>query len=238
MKRYIPKELEPKWQQIWEETNLYKVTEKSGTRKSYVLDFFPYPSGATMHVGHVRNYVISDALARYRRLKGENVLHPMGWDAFGLPAENYAIKTGISPRVATDQNKATFKRQLMSVGMGYDWSRELDSTDPNYYRWTQWFFQLLYKRGLAYQQEAEQWWCETDQTVLANEQVEAGKCWRCGNLVTKKLLKQWFFKITDYADEILDATDGLDWTEAVKASQRAWIGKSTGAEIEFEIENS
>ncbi len=236
MKRYDPKTIEPKWQQIWAETKLYEVHEDSDKPKSYVLDFFPYPSGVAMHVGHVRNYTISDALSRYRRLKGENVLHPMGWDAFGLPAENFAIKTGISPRQATDQNKAMFKQQLMKMGMSYDWTRELDSTDPKFYRWTQWFFTFLLERGLAYQKESEQWWCETDQTVLANEQVEAGRCWRCHNLVTKKTLKQWFFKITDYADRLLADLDDIDWPEGIKTMQRNWIGRSSGARATFAIE--
>ena len=204
MQRYNPKDIETKWQQVWEESRIYRASDDSSKPKKYILEYFPYPSGAAMHVGHVRNYTIGDALARFNRMNGYNVLHPMGWDAFGLPAENYAIKTGISPRQAIDQNTARFKEQLMQMGFSYDWSREIDSTDPNYYRWTQWFFLLLFRKGLAYQKESLQWWCATDKTVLANEQVEAGLCWRCGNKVEKKLLKQWFFKITDYADRLLD----------------------------------
>lgn len=235
MQRYNPKDIETKWQQSWEESKIYQASDDSSKPKKYILEYFPYPSGAAMHVGHVRNYTIGDALARFSRMNGYNVLHPMGWDAFGLPAENYAIKTGISPRQAIDQNTARFKEQLMQMGFSYDWSREIDSTDPNYYRWTQWFFLLLFKKGLAYQKESLQWWCDTDKTVLANEQVEAGLCWRCGNPVQKKLLKQWFFKITDYAERLLNDLDDLDWSEAIKSMQRNWIGRSQGAEINFSV---
>ena len=235
MQRYNPKDIETKWQQVWEESRIYQVRDDDSKPKKYILEYFPYPSGAAMHVGHVRNYTIGDAVARFSRMNGYNVLHPMGWDGFGLPAENYAIKTGISPRQAIDQNTARFKEQLIQMGFSYDWSREIDSTDPNYYRWTQWFFLLLFRKGLAYQKESLQWWCETDKTVLANEQVEAGLCWRCGNKVAKKLLKQWFFKITDYADRLLDDLDDLDWSDAIKAMQRNWIGRSKGAEISFAV---
>jgi len=235
MQRYNPKDIEPKWQAQWEADKIYRAIDDSPKPKKYILEYFPYPSGAAMHVGHVRNYTIGDVLARYSRMQGNNVLHPMGWDAFGLPAENYAIKNKISPRVAIDQNTTRFKEQLMQMGFSYDWSREIDSTDPTYYRWTQWFFLLLFKKGLAYQNENLQWWCPVDKTVLANEQVEAGRCWRCGNLVEKKSLKQWFFKITDYADRLLDDLDDLDWSEAIKSMQRNWIGRSSGAEITFAV---
>ena len=240
MQRYNPKDIESKWQQTWADSKIYQANDDSDKPKKYILEYFPYPSGAAMHVGHVRNYTIGDALVRFNRMNGYNVLHPMGWDAFGLPAENYAIKTGISPRQAIDQNTARFKEQLIQMGFGYDWSREIDSTDPNYYRWTQWFFLLLFKKGLAYQKESLQWWCPHDKTVLANEQVEAGLCWRCSNKVEKKLLKQWFFKITDYADRLLDDLDDadLDWSEAIKAMQRNWIGRSKGAEVDFAITES
>lgn len=238
MQRYNPKDIETKWQLAWEDSKIYQADDESDKPKKYILEYFPYPSGAAMHVGHVRNYTIGDALARFNRMNGYNVLHPMGWDGFGLPAENYAIKTGISPRQAIDQNTARFKEQLKQMGFSYDWSREIDSTDPAYYRWTQWFFLLLFKKGLAYQKESLQWWCPTDKTVLANEQVEAGLCWRCGNQVEKKLLKQWFFKITDYADRLVDDLDDLDWSEAIKSMQRNWIGRSKGAEIRFEIAES
>lgn len=238
MKRYNPSAIEPKWQKIWDETGIYKASPEKKKEKNYILDFFPYPSGAAMHVGHVRNYTISDALARFARQRGQNVLHPMGWDEFGLPAENYAIKTGVSPQESVKKNTAHFKKQLMQMGIGIDWSREFGSSDPSYYKWTQWFFTLLFERGLAYQKESLQWWCDTDKTVLANEQVEAGRCWRCGNPVTKKPLKQWFFKITDYADRLVDDLDGIDWSDAIKSMQRNWIGRSKGAEVDFGVKDT
>ncbi len=238
MKRYNPKDLEPKWQKTWASNETYKTGEDPSKPKQYVLEFFPYPSGAAMHVGHVRNYAIGDAVSRYKRMTGHNVLHPMGWDGFGLPAENYAIKTGISPRQAIDQNTGMFKQQLTQMGFDYDWSREIDSTQPEYYKWTQWFFLMLFKKGLAYQQESLQWWCPVDKTVLANEQVEAGLCWRCGNQVIKKPLEQWFFKITDYADRLVADLEDLDWSESIKSMQRNWIGRSKGAEIDFAVDGS
>jgi leucyl-tRNA synthetase len=238
MQRYNPKEIEPRWQKKWAEEDLYKATEDPKKPKRYVLEYFPYPSGAAMHVGHVRNYTIGDVIARFYRMQGYNVMHPMGWDAFGLPAENYAIKTGISPRQAIQENTAKFKQQLTQMGFSYDWSREIDSSDPGYYKWTQWFFKLLFERGLAYQKESLQWWCPFDKTVLANEQVENGRCWRCGHDVEKKALKQWFFKITDYADRLSEDLDKLDWSDAIKAMQRNWIGKSRGAEIDFPVADS
>lgn len=238
MKRYNPAEIEPKWQKKWEEDGIYRATEDPTKPKRYVLEYFPYPSGAAMHVGHVRNYTIGDAMARFYRMQGYNVMHPMGWDAFGLPAENYAIKNNISPKQAIAENTGKFKQQLMQMGFSYDWSREINSSDPKYYKWTQWFFKLLFERGLAYQKDSLQWWCDFDKTVLANEQVEAGRCWRCGNPVTKKALKQWFFKITDYADRLSDDLDKLDWSDAIKSMQRNWIGKSTGAEVDFAVDGS
>jgi leucyl-tRNA synthetase len=238
VKRYNPKEIEPRWQQMWAESKIYEASDDSDKPKRYVLEYFPYPSGAAMHVGHVRNYTIGDALGRHARMNGFNVLHPMGWDAFGLPAENYAIKTGISPQQAVAQNVERFKQQLTQMGFGYDWSREINSTDPNYYRWTQWFFLLLHKRGLAYQAESLQWWCPVDKTVLANEQVENGQCWRCGSVVEKKALKQWFFKITEYADRLAKDLDDVDWSDSIKHMQRNWIGRSSGAEIEFKIDST
>lgn len=236
MHRYNPKDIEPRWQAKWEADKIYQATEDPAKLKKYILEYFPYPSGAAMHVGHVRNYTIGDVMARYNRMAGFNVLHPMGWDAFGLPAENYAIKTGVSPRQAIDDNTAKFKKQLNQMGFSYDWSREIDSTDPKYYKWTQWLFLLLFKRGLAYQQESLQWWCPVDKTVLANEQVEAGHCWRCGSLVEKKSLKQWFFRITEYADRLEKDLDDVNWSDSVKAMQRNWIGRSTGAEVEFKLQ--
>ncbi len=238
MKRYNPKEIEPRWQQQWADSKIYEASEDPAKPKRYILEYFPYPSGAAMHVGHVRNYTIGDVVARHARMQGMNVLHPMGWDAFGLPAENYAIKTGISPQQAIAENTGKFKQQLTRMGFSYDWSREFASSDPEYYRWTQWFFLLLHKRGLAYRQESLQWWCPVDKTVLANEQVEAGRCWRCGSEVEKKALKQWFFKITDYADRLAKDLDDVDWSESIKSMQRNWIGRSEGAEVEFPVEGS
>lgn len=236
MKRYNPSEIEPKWQKTWADTKLYEATEDPAKEKKYVAGMFPYPSGAGLHVGHVRNYSIVDVIARYNRQRGYNVMNPIGWDTFGLPAENYAIKTGTPPAVSTLENIKSFKNQFLRIGMSIDWSRELNTTDPEYYRWTQWIFKKLFERDLAYQAEREQWWCPVDKTVLANEQVEAGKCWRCGNDVEKKLMKQWFFRITAYADELLDNVDELDWPEGIKAMQKNWIGRSVGAEVDFKLD--
>jgi leucyl-tRNA synthetase len=238
MRRYNPKEIEPKWQKIWSESGIYKATEDKRQPKRYVLEYFPYPSGAAMHVGHVRNYTIGDAMSRFRRMQGDNVLHPMGWDAFGLPAENYALKNGISPQKAVAKNVERFKKQLTQMGFSYDWSREINSTDPKFYKWTQWFFLLLYKRGLAYQKEALVNWDPVEKTVLANEQVVDGRGERSGALVEKKALKQWFFKITDYADRLDEGLMDLDWSVSLKAMQHNWIGKSRGAEIKFEVDGS
>lgn len=238
MKRYNPKEIEPKWQQKWLNDQTFQVVEDPSRPKKYIIDMFPYPSGAAMHVGHVRNFTISDVLSQFHRQKGYNVMHTMGWDTFGLPAENYAIKTGTPPAETTKANIANFKHQLQSLGMSYDWSREINTSDPNYYKWTQWIFTRLFAQGLAYQKESPQWWCPVDKTVLANEQVENGKCWRCGNQVVKKNLKQWFFRITAYADQLLDNIDDLDWPEKIKTQQRNWIGRSQGAEITFKVEDS
>lgn len=188
-----------------------------------------------MHTGHAFSYSIVDALARFYRQQGHNVLNPMGWDTFGLPAENYAIKTGTAPSVVTTQNIANFKRQFTRMGVSIDWDREINTSDPEYYRWTQWIFTKFFERGLAYQKESLQWWCPVDKTVLANEQVEGGHCWRCGSLVEKKSMKQWFFKITDYADALLEEIEDLDWPQKIKTAQTNWIGKSVGAEIEWEV---
>lgn len=237
MKRYNPKEIEPKWQKFWQDNKTYQTSEDSTKPKRYVLEYFPYPSGAAMHVGHVRNYTIGDATSRFNRMRGHNVLHPMGWDAFGLPAENYAIKTGISPQQTIKDSTTKFKKQLMQMGFDYDWSREINSSDPDYYKWTQWFFLLLHKRGLAYRKESLQWWCPVDKTVLANEQVENGHCWRCDSIVEKKSLPQWFFKITDYADRLIEDLEDLDWSDSIKSMQRNWIGKSKGAEVDFKIDD-
>lgn len=237
MKRYNPKAIETKWQKVWESTSLYKANDKSTKQKYYALSFFPYPSGIGLHIGHTRNFTITDVMARYKRMTGHEVLHPMGWDSFGLPAENYAIKTGISPQQSTKENTDNFRRQCKRLGLSIDWDREFGSTDPAYYKWTQWFFLLLYKRGLAYQKESEQFWCNICKTVLANEQVVNGCCWRHEDTpVTKKKLKQWFFKITDYADRLLEEIEDLDWPESVKLMQRNWIGKSVGAEVDFKTD--
>jgi len=235
MREYDFHSIEPKWQNIWEAEKAYRTEDRSDKPKLYCLDYFPYPSGDGLHVGHCRNYIPTDVISRYYRMKGFNVLHPMGWDAFGLPAENEAIRLKKSPREITRRNTANFKRQLKLLGTSYDWEREINSSDPEYYRWTQWFFLLLYKRGLAYEKESEQWWCPHCKTVLANEQAKDGKCWRCGTPVEKKKLKQWFFKITDYADRLADDLDTVDWPERIKIMQRNWIGKSIGADVVFDV---
>lgn len=236
MNRYDPSSIEPKWQKIWADDARYKAPDTSDKPKFYVSGMFPYPSGAGMHTGHFFEHSIVDAVARFRRSLGHNVMYPMGWDSFGLPAENYAIKTGKAPAVTTKENIASFKNQLTRVGASIDWSREINTTDPEYYKWTQWVFTKLFERGLAYQKESLQWWCPVDKTVLANEQVEGGKCWRCGNEVVKKSMKQWFFKITEYADALLDEIPDLNWPDKIKAAQTNWIGKSKGAEILFEVD--
>lgn len=240
MRRYNPKELEPKWQKIWEDKATYQPDLSSDKPKYIGFGMFNYPSGAGIHVGHVRNYTIPDVVTRAKRQQGYESYQPVGWDSFGLPAENFAIKTGISPQESTNRAIAKYHKQYRAMGWAVDWSKEINTTDPEYYRWTQWIFTKLFEHKLAYQKESAQWWCEQCMTVLADEQVLAGKCWRHDSdddpLVTKRSLKQWFFKITDYADEILEATDTLDWTQSVKASQKSWIGRSEGAEITFEVE--
>ena len=235
MKRYNPQEIEKKWQGIWEETKPFVATEDKNSPKTYLAEMFPYPSGYGLHVGHIRNFTIVDIIARFHSQLGENILRTFGYDTFGLPAENYAIKSGVSPQEATATNIKNFHRQLNRLGYYIDWDRQVNTSDPEYYRWTQWCFLQLYNAGLAYQAESYQWWCPVDKTVLANEQVEAGHCWRCGSDVEKKKMKQWFFKITAYADELLDEIDDLDWPEKIKTMQKNWIGRSEGAEIDFPI---
>ncbi len=235
MTRYNPSEIEPKWQKQWADDNRYKAVDFDERQKFYISCMFPYPSGAGMHTGHAMEHAVVDSIARFQRAHDRNVLNPMGWDAFGLPAENYAIKTGTAPAVVTKENIANFKNQLTRMGVSLDWSRELNTSDPEYYKWTQWVFTKFFERGLAYQKESLQWWCPVDKTVLANEQVEGGKCWRCGTIVEKKSMKQWFFKITDYADALLEEIDDLDWPQKIKTAQINWIGKSEGAEIEFNL---
>ncbi len=238
MKRYNPSEIEPKWQQTWEDQKVNEVVVDDTKEKVYVSGMFPYPSGAGMHTGHAFSYAIVDAIARFHRQHGRNVLNPMGWDTFGLPAENYAIKTGTAPAVVTAQNIANFKKQFKRMGVSIDWSREINTSDPEYYRWTQWIFTKLFERGLAYQKESLQWWCPVDKTVLANEQVEGGHCWRCGSIVEKKSMKQWFFRITNYAEQLLEEIPALDWPQKIKTAQTNWIGKSQGAEIEFALDTT
>ena len=235
MDRYEPLKIEEKWQKIWEEEKPYKAETVEGVPKMYIAEMFPYPSGAGLHVGHVRNFTIVDALTRFYEQQRLNVMRPFGYDTFGLPAENYAIKTGRSPKDVTAENVANFRKQAKRLGYAIDWDREINTSSPEYYKWTQWCFLQLYKKGLAYQKESYQWWCPVDQTVLANEQVENGCCWRCGHEVEKKKMKQWFFKITEYADELLDEVDALDWPDKIKTMQKNWIGRSSGAEIEFAI---
>lgn len=233
--KYAPHDIEAKWQKYWEENKTFKVEIDKNKPKSYVLEMFPYPSG-NLHMGHVRNYSIGDVIARFRTMKGYDVLHPMGWDSFGMPAENAAIKHGIAPKKWTLENIANMTRQLKQLGLSYDWDREVATCKEDYYKWTQWFFELFYKRGLAVKKESAVNWCDTCNTVLANEQVIDGKCWRCDHTVQKKNLSQWFFKITDYADELLKDLDLLEgWPERVRTMQRNWIGRSEGLEFTFEI---
>jgi leucyl-tRNA synthetase len=236
--KYDPREIEPKWQRIWEEQRIFYVSEDASKPKYYLLEMFPYPSGR-IHMGHVRNYTIGDVVGRYKTMRGFNVIHPMGWDAFGMPAENAAIKAGIHPATWTYNNIDQMKEQLKQMGFSYDWSRELATCDVSYYRWEQLMFLKMYERGLAYRAEAYVNWCSTCQTVLANEQVEAGLCWRCSQAVEQKDMSQWFLKITDYADELLEYCDHLSgWPERVLTMQRNWIGKSHGAIIHFPLEDS
>ena len=231
---YDPHSFEEKWQLMWDEQRIYEASEDRSKPNYYLLDFFPYPSGNGLSVGHSKNYVPTDAASRFKRMTGYNVLHPMGWDSFGLPAENEAILRQTHPQENTERNIANYKRQMNLQGLSYDWSREINASSPEYYRWTQWFFLLMYERGLAYRALAAQWWCPQCQTILANEQVENGYCWRhTDQLVERKELEQWYFRITDYAEELLRELDELDWPDPILAMQRNWIGKSEGAEIEF-----
>jgi leucyl-tRNA synthetase len=233
MSPYEPNSLEKKWQARWETEKVFAASDLPSKKKSYILDMFPYPSSNGLHVGHPVGYIATDIVARKRRMEGFDVLHPMGWDAFGLPAENYAIKMGGHPHDITEQSVGNYIRQLKLIGLSYDWDREINTSLPTYYKWTQWMFLLLYKRGLAVKRLAPVNWCEFDHTVLANEQVIDGRCERCHNEVIQKELSQWFFKITDFADRLLEGLDRVDWPEKIKAMQRNWIGRSEGAEIEF-----
>ncbi|GAC1412081.1 MAG: leucine--tRNA ligase [Candidatus Doudnabacteria bacterium] len=232
---YNPKKIEKKWQKAWETSKAYKSKNFSTKPKKYILVEFPYPSGAGLHMGHLRSYVASDVVSRYYRAKGFEVMYPIGWDAFGLPAENYAIKMGVQPEKSTSQNIKNFKKQIQSLGISFDWNREINTTDPKYYKWTQWLFLKFFEAGLAYEAESMINWCPRDKTGLANEEVIDGKCERCGTVVEKKLLRQWYLKITEYAQKLIDGLDTLDWPERVKLEQKNWIGRSEGAEITFKI---
>ncbi|MGO4952429.1 leucine--tRNA ligase [Paenibacillus sp. DRB1-1] len=233
---YQPQSIEPKWQKYWDENKTFRTGEEPGKPKFYALDMFPYPSGAGLHVGHPEGYTATDIVSRYKRMRGYNVLHPMGWDAFGLPAEQHALDTGEHPREITVKNVNNFRRQIKSLGFSYDWDREISTTDPDYYKWTQWIFIQLYKRGLAYVAEVPVNWCPALGTVLANEEVIDGKSERGGHPVVRKPMRQWMLKITEYADRLLEDLEELDWSESIKDMQRNWIGKSTGAEVRFPIE--
>ncbi len=235
-RRYNPAEIEPKWQKHWDDQQTFKTTEESGKPKAYILDMFPYPSGAGLHVGHPEGYTATDIVARKLRAQGVNVLHPMGWDAFGLPAEQYAIQTGTHPHITTKKNIETFKRQIKALGLSYDWSREIDTTDPSYVKWTQWIFLKLFKRGLAYQTEIPVNWCPALGTVLANEEVKDGVSERGGFPVERRPLRQWMLKITAYGDRLLSDLDLLDWPEGTRRMQQEWIGRSEGARVRFALD--
>ena len=240
MDQYDHKKIEKKWQEKWEHDGTYKTTDETSKEKCYVLDMFPYPSGEGLHVGHPKGYIATDVYARMKRMQGFNVLHPMGWDAFGLPAENYAIKTKTHPRDAVEKNVAHFKNQLQVIGFDYDWSREINTTDPEYYKWTQWIFLQLFKKGLAYESNEPINWCPSCKTGLANEDVERdGTCERCDTPVEKRPMRQWVLKITEYADRLLEDLDTLSkWPEHIKEQQRNWIGRSEGANVSWKVENS
>ena len=230
--------IEKKWQKYWLENKTFRTdpdASAGGRPKFYCLDMFPYPSGAGLHVGHPEGYTATDILCRYKRMKGFNVLHPTGWDAFGLPAEQYAVETGTHPAVTTKKNVDRFRDQIQALGFSYDWDREVNTTDPKYYRWTQWIFEQLYKKGLAYVAEVPVNWCPALGTVLANEEVIDGRSERGNHPVVRKPMRQWMLKITEYAERLLTDLDGLDWPEGIKEMQRNWIGKSTGALVDFGV---
>ncbi|BCJ09867.1 hypothetical protein SMNM65_02990 [Streptococcus mitis] len=239
MSFYNHKEIEPKWQGYWAEHHTFKTGTDASKPKFYALDMFPYPSGAGLHVGHPEGYTATDILSRYKRAQGYNVLHPMGWDAFGLPAEQYAMDTGNDPAEFTAENIANFKRQINALGFSYDWDREVNTTDPNYYKWTQWIFTKLYEKGLAYEAEVPVNWVEELGTAIANEEVlPDGTSERGGYPVVRKPMRQWMLKITAYAERLLNDLDELDWPESIKDMQRNWIGKSTGANVTFKVKGT
>ena len=231
--KYAPENIEKKWQKIWDESSAFHAKNEYDKPKFYALVEFPYPSGQGLHVGHPRSYTALDIVARKKRMQGYNVLYPMGWDAFGLPTENYAIKNKIHPRIVTEKNISRFKSQLQALGLSFDWSREIDTTNPSYYKWTQWIFLQMFKKGLAYKSEATVNWCTSCKCVLANEEVVNGVCERCGSEVIHKVKSQWMLKITEYAQRLIDDLKLVDYPERVKAQQINWIGRSTGAEIDF-----
>lgn len=235
---YNHQQIEKKWQDFWAANKTFKANDNLGQKKFYALDMFPYPSGAGLHVGHPEGYTATDIVSRYKRMQGYNVLHPMGWDAFGLPAEQYAIDTGNDPKEFTAKNIATFKRQIQELGFSYDWDREVNTTDPDYYKWTQWIFIQLYNKGLAYVDEVAVNWCPALGTVLSNEEIVDGVSERGGHPVVRKPMRQWVLKITEYADRLLEDLDELDWPESIKDMQRNWIGRSEGAELKFNIDNT
>ncbi|MCI8360584.1 MAG: leucine--tRNA ligase, partial [Clostridiales bacterium] len=232
--KYDYSSIEKKWQDIWDEQQTFQAENKSDKPKFFALVEFPYPSGQGLHVGHPRSYTALDIVSRKKRLQGYNVLYPMGWDAFGLPTENYAIKNHIHPELVTERNIANFKKQLKSLGFSFDWSREINTTDPAYYKWTQWIFLQLFKKGLAYKKEMAVNWCTSCKCVLANEEVVGGVCERCGSEVVRKVKSQWMLKITDYAEKLLEGLEDVNYIERVKTQQRNWIGRSTGAEVTFQ----
>ena len=231
------KRIEQKWQDKWKNTDLYAFDKNSTKPKLYCLEMFSYPSGAKLHLGHWYNFGVADTWARFKRMCGFNVFHPMGFDAFGLPAENYAIKTGIHPNISTEKNIATMENQLAKIGGSWDWNHEVVTCRSDYYKWTEWMFLQMYKHDLAYKKEAPVNWCPSCNTVLANEQVVSGECERCGSTIIRKKMNQWFFRITKYAEELLNDLDNLDWPEKTKNLQRNWIGKSTGAFVDFKIKD-
>ena len=231
--KYDHKQVEKKWQDIWDEKQCFQAENGSDKEKFYALVEFPYPSGQGLHVGHPRSYTALDIVARKKRMQGYNVLYPMGWDAFGLPTENFAIKNHVHPAEVTKKNIARFKSQLKSLGLSFDWSREINTTDPSYYKWTQWIFLQLFKKGLAYKTSMPVNWCTSCKCVLANEEVVNGGCERCGSEVVRKEKSQWMLKITEYAQRLIDDLDQVDFIERVKIQQKNWIGRSTGAEVTF-----
>ncbi|MDD5464117.1 MAG: class I tRNA ligase family protein, partial [Candidatus Moranbacteria bacterium] len=238
MEKYIPSEIEKKWQKYWDENGTYK--NYSREKKFYALDMFPYPSGVGLHVGHPKGYIATDVVSRFKMLNGYSVLHPMGWDAFGLPAENYAIKNKTNPNIFTAKSVANYKKQLEMFGFTYDWDREINTTDPQYYKWTQWIFLKLFEKGLAYESNAPINWCPSCKTGLSNEDLEDGKCERCGSEVEQKPMRQWVLKMTEYADRLLYDLDSpeLDWEDMIVEQQKNWIGRSEGVQFEMKIKDS